>query len=958
MQPGLVCLRIQLGLKDQQNTPWDGSLSVSPGRVANLELWRKGREDKVEGNSWQCGSRPAPRFVGSAQKGKPLPHSENGIIVTLEGTNEQSQVSVQTKQGDFSFKLSEVPLGTRLVQLDGNADVSRIPLGYQLTADATEEDYPAAAVAADGTIYVAYVAFTHGKDFGKRMQFGEEEPRDLSKFGEPTGGDRVFVLRCGGGQWSAPMPVTKGGEDIYKTAIAVDGRGRPWVFWSKQQEGNFDLWASALREGAWSAPLRLTRDPGPDINPAAAADSQGRVWVTWQGFRGSHSNILAMKQQGEAFSAEMAVAAAPANQWDPAIAASRSGEVAIAWDTYANGNYDVYFRVAKGGEQFGPPVAVAASEKQEVHATAAYDAAGRLWVAWEQGPESWGKDWGPTAKNKGNPLYGGGPRTVAVKCFQGDQALETEGDLAAVVPSGPAAKAGAKRKAGEERNPQAAGPKSLPRLVADSTGRVWLAYRARTPHFWSSVGTSWFEYVTCYEGDRWLNPVYVHHSDNILDNRPALVGAADGQVLLVNSADSRQGVSGYSQAPQEEKPQGSKEEPVNNDIFVSAFSLGTAPAAAPQLRAAAAEVPVEPLGAAEREAVARCRTYRLEIAGRSLRLLRGEFHRHTELSSDGGNDGALIDMYRYALDAVAMDWIGCGDHDNNNGREYPWWITQQTADAYKAGTSFIPMFSYERSVSYPDGHRNPIFAKRGVRTLPRLGKPGSGKDEQQPAHTPDTLLLYRYLAQFDGVCASHTSTTTMGTDWRDNDPKVEPVVEIFQGCRQNAEEPGAPRAPTPEDAIGGWRPNGFVWNALKKGYRLGFQSSSDHTSTHISYCNAWAEEPSREAILRAMKQRHVYGATDNIIADVRCGSQMMGDEFTLASAPSLKVKLIGTAPFKRVDIIKNNTYVYQATPEKQEVEFTWTDRSATPGTSYYYVRGEQEDGELVWVSPMWITYQP
>jgi len=23
----------------------------------------------------------------------------------------------------------------------------------------------------------------------------------------------------------------------------------------------------------------------------------------------------------------------------------------------------------------------------------------------------------------------------------------------------------------------------------------------------------------------------------------------------------------------------------------------------------------------------------------------------------------------------------------------------------------------------------------------------------------------------------------------------------------------------------------------------------------------------------------------------------------------------------------------------------------------YYVRGEQADGELVWVSPMWITYR-
>ena len=34
---------------------------------------------------------------------------------------------------------------------------------------------------------------------------------------------------------------------------------------------------------------------------------------------------------------------------------------------------------------------------------------------------------------------------------------------------------------------------------------------------------------------------------------------------------------------------------------------------------------------------------------------------------------------RYALDSAGFDWVGCGDHDNNNGREYPWWFTQKTA---------------------------------------------------------------------------------------------------------------------------------------------------------------------------------------------------------------------------------------------------------------------------------------
>ena len=59
---------------------------------------------------------------------------------------------------------------------------------------------------------------------------------------------------------------------------------------------------------------------------------------------------------------------------------------------------------------------------------------------------------------------------------------------------------------------------------------------------------------------------------------------------------------------------------------------------------------------------------------------------------------------------------------------------------------------------------------------------------------PDTKMLYKYLRHFSGVCASHTSATGMGTDWRDYGGKVEPVVEIYQGDRNSYERPGGPRA--------------------------------------------------------------------------------------------------------------------------------------------------------------------
>jgi hypothetical protein len=183
------------------------------------------------------------------------------------------------------------------------------------------------------------------------------------------------------------------------------------------------------------------------------------------------------------------------------------------------------------------------------------------------------------------------------------------------------------------------------------------------------------------------------------------------------------------------------------------------------------------------------------------------------------------------------------------------------------------------------------------------------------------------------------------------------VVEIYQGDRQNYEMPDAPRSNSEKDSIGNWRPKGFVSLALAKGYKLGFQASSDHISTHMSYCNILAKDLTREAVLEGFQKRHVYGSTDNILADVRSGPNLMGDVFSTAESPNLHVKLEGTSKFAKVVVVKDNEYVYSTQPDSDKVEFSWRDNApATGKTSYYYVRGEQDNGEIVWVSPMWITY--
>jgi hypothetical protein len=157
---------------------------------------------------------------------------------------------------------------------------------------------------------------------------------------------------------------------------------------------------------------------------------------------------------------------------------------------------------------------------------------------------------------------------------------------------------------------------------------------------------------------------------------------------------------------------------------------------------------------------------------------------------------------------------------------------------------------------------------------------------------------------------------------------------------------------------GGYRPAGFVWNAWAKGYKLGVQAASDHLSTHISYASTLAEEFSREGLVDAMRKRHSYGATDNIILDYRmevAGKEyIQGDIVPERGQAKLRVKIIGTRPVRLIEIVKNNSFVHTRHPMTREVSFEFIDAEPGAGESFYYVRVTQVDDQMAWSSPIWV----
>jgi hypothetical protein len=617
---------------------------------------------------------------------------------------------------------------------------------------------------------------------------------------------------------------------------------------------------------------------------------------------------------------EIPVTKAAANHWNPAIAADSTGKVYVGYDTYEKENYDVHVAEISGAAI--KPQVIAGSARFEARVSLVCDKQNRLWIAYEEGDEQWGQDYstGEFAKigltgNPGRPLYL--KRTVRVRCLADGRVTQPAADLQTAL---------------LERS---ANNKSVPRLAVDDAGGLWLAYRHHPRQF--GFGEVWNSFVMRYDGKQWSTPQRLGNSANLMDNRPALIGIPQG-LMTVFSGDGR-----------------------NNQLTRKQDHLyaGILPASGLVKPAELVPVPADepaklaPVHPNEVRDVARFRDYRFEHDGKKLRMIRGEFHRHTEYTAHRDGDGLLEDAWRYAHDAARLDWMGNGDHDNGQHDEYSWWQIQKTADIMNHGAQFVAVHSYERSVVYPNGHRNVIFPKRGIRPLPR-----GSMDGTEEKGTPDTFMLYKYLKHFGAMCSSHTSATGMGTDWRNNDPVVEPVVEIYQGHRHNYEFIGAPRSATQKTNIGGYEPKGFVNHALEKGYKLGFQASSDHISTHMSYGVVLTDDVSAKGIIDAFKRRHSYAATDNIIAEFRCGKQIMGDIFETAKPPTFYVKVLGTGPIAKITMLRDGKILHSEQPKKEAFAFNYTDMEAPRGKScYYYVRVEQADGNLAWLSPMWITYQ-
>ncbi len=917
----LLCLVVVAGASAQRTTvylglgenatkveSWDGSLRVSGGTLVGVESRHFMDRDALQGAAgWRASTRQQqisgfPRVNYNEMSPAELPpthFSPIGVFATIDGGGSTS-VRVRTKQGQFDFRLDDLASGPK-TYLGGRATAGITPAVDVVSSTEYEDDETGAATLSDGSVAVVWVAYRDGRD-------------------------RVMLRIRGENGWDEAQEVTPEPGDLWRASVAADASDRLWVFWSERNDTSWDLWGRMLANGLWSSRQKISAS-GSSTFHRAGSSFDGNVFVVWQSAEErsgrAQSDIWMRVWDGSSWGDPMQVSESAANDWEPQVAGGPDGSAYVVWDSYHAGNYDVFFRPYENGS-LGHIEQVTESPRFQAHASVAVSPDGIPWLAWDESGTNWGKDHGYLiTPPHGTPLHQA--RSIQVVRRTGGS---WEAPKNVIEPF-----------YAYRLHPNF----ESPHLAFDAKGNPTMLFRHWTRQRSHSIGArmTWETFLTRFDGDAWSLPMPLAHSGGTIEKRPAITATQDGLTAawMTDNRTLRDAT------------------PRNAEIYAGDLGSAadpptyTAESFVPYVEPFAEAVPIHPF---EERNVRTIRDYTINAGDQSFKIYRGDMHRHTDVSPDFKYDGSLIEVYRYALDAVAFDYIVPTDHQLGYDQEFTWWQDEKLADLFHVPGTFVPMFGYERSLNYPNGHRNIIFAKRGTRTLPIPEAERSGQERAEN--------LYAYLHENDGISMPHSSGTAQGTDWLNNDPEVEPLVEIFQGYRASYEYMGAPLAASPQrlrEQRSGFNPNGYWWDALRKGYKIGVQASSDHWSTHMSYAMIVAEDFTRESMFAALKARHAYGATDNIVLDFQAvdadGKRyIMGDIIPALQAPRLLVRVIGTDRIKQFVIVKNEEIIYTSHPNQEEYMLEFRDRNYEPGSTYYYIRVVQNDEQVAWSSPIWV----
>ena len=330
----------------------------------------------------------------------------------------------------------------------------------------------------------------------------------------------------------------------------------------------------------------------------------------------------------------------------------------------------------------------------------------------------------------------------------------------------------------------------------------------------------------------------------------------------------------------------------------------------------------------------------------------GQTHCHSNISvCSRAHDKEPHINYRFMQDVMNCSFGSVTDH------EYNMWdlerlYTRKIADYYYFKGDFVALQGYEWTGSTPDccthdggpfGHLNPLSFEENY-----------GLDFYSPCDSNDegcspSKLNDVYKGKKIFAIPHHVADAIHPYNWNHFDESFNPVIELFQDFRGSAEKPSAPGV---TNFIHSKNPEQWITNRLDSGLKFGFIGGGDHTG--LALAGVLTKELTRSSIYEAMKSRRCYASTGaNVIAEFTCNAYPMGSVIKVSDA-SFCIEAFSDEEIMAVNIIKNGVEYKSIECDGKHIKHQWTISKQNDG-EYWYCRILLRNGEILWVSPIWLV---
>jgi hypothetical protein len=349
-------------------------------------------------------------------------------------------------------------------------------------------------------------------------------------------------------------------------------------------------------------------------------------------------------------------------------------------------------------------------------------------------------------------------------------------------------------------------------------------------------------------------------------------------------------------------------------------------------------------------------------AEHGYRVYWGELHTHCYDSSLWLDLNATTDPdynYRYGRDVSRLDFCCLNFHlyleNGFAGQEQAWALLQEAAARHHVPGRYVTFVGFE---THGFGGDRCIILNGDRFPDVRLRKLYGDNSRRHLESEADLLRAFDWAAGLGAMVTGHVGGTPTDLDY--HDPRVQWSVELAS-MHGNFE----------------W----FGQEALQRGLRVGFHGASDgHVQTpghprrpgsggrngdlnrrdtgYGSGClvGVLAKELNREALWEAFCARRTYATTGARMWLVfRLDGQPMGSELALEGPPTISARVIGTAPIKRLELVRDDRLLHTQPGDGFEAALAFRDAGCPRGEHYYYLRVSQHDGEIGWSSPVWAT---